>query len=105
MIDWLSDGQVTHVGVGLIITVMIYALGHVSGAHFNPTVTLGFVLARHFPLRRLVGYWTAQVVGATLAAATLRLLLGMSPTSEPPSRRAAAGPGSPLAWRPCSRSF
>lgn len=80
MIDKLSGGQVTHVGVGLvfglIITVMIYALGHLSGAHFNPAVTLGFVLVRHFPLRRLFGYWTAQVVGATLAAATLRLLLG-----------------------------
>src|SRR5436190_6826538 len=80
MIDRLSGGQITHVGVGLvfglIITVMIYALGHISGAHFNPAVTLGFVLARHFPLRRLVGYWTAQVAGATLAAATLRLLLG-----------------------------
>ena len=80
MIDKLSGGQVTHVGVGLvfglIITVMIYALGHISGAHFNPAVTLGFVLARHFPLRRLASYWAAQVVGATLAAATLRLLLG-----------------------------
>src|SRR5438309_11122770 len=79
MIDRLSGGQVTHVGVGLvfglIITVMIYALGHISGAHLNPAVTLAFVLARHFPLRRLVGYWVAQIGGATLAAA-LRLLLG-----------------------------
>lgn len=65
MIDTLSGGQVTHVGVGLVfglvITVMIYALGHISGAHFNPAVTLGFVLTRHFPLRRLAGYWSAQL--------------------------------------------
>ncbi len=80
MIDKLSGGQVTHVGVGLvfglIITVMIYALGHISGAHFNPAVTLGFVLARHFPLGRLAGYWAAQLLGAILAAGCLRLLLG-----------------------------
>lgn len=80
MIDTLSHGQVTHVGVGLvfglIITVMIYALGHISGAHFNPAVTLGFVLVRHFPIKRLFGYWLAQGSGAILAAACLRLLLG-----------------------------
>jgi MIP family channel proteins len=80
MIDTLSGGQVTHVGVGLvfglIITVMIYAFGHISGAHFNPAVTLGFVLVRHFPLRRLIGYWIAQLAGAILAAACLRFLLG-----------------------------
>jgi MIP family channel proteins len=80
MINTLSGGQVTHVGVGLvfglIITVMIYALGHISGAHFNPAVTLGFVLARHFPLKKLVGYWLAQFAGAILASACLRLLFG-----------------------------
>jgi len=80
MIDTLSKGQITHVGVGLvfglIITVMIYALGHISGAHFNPAVTLGFVLARHFPVKRLFGYWLAQCGGAILAAGCLRLLLG-----------------------------
>lgn len=80
MIDTLSHGQITHVGVGLvfglIITVMIYALGHISGAHFNPAVTLGFVLVRHFPIKRLFGYWLAQCSGAILAAGCLRLLLG-----------------------------
>jgi MIP family channel proteins len=80
MIDVLSKGQVTHVGVGLvfglIITTMIYAFGHISGAHFNPAVTLAFVLVRHFPLRRLLFYWAGQFVGATLAALCLRLLLG-----------------------------
>ena len=67
MTDRLSGGQVTHVGVGLVfglvIAAMIYATGHLSGAHFNPAVTLGFVLARHFPVRRLLGYWAAQLVG------------------------------------------
>lgn len=74
---YLAEGIGTFALVfGLVIMVMIYALGHISGAHFNPAVTLGFVLARHFPLRRLVGYWTAQLVGAVLASACLRLLLG-----------------------------
>ncbi|EFH86884.1 MIP/aquaporin family protein [Ktedonobacter racemifer] len=80
MIDTLSHGAVTHVGVslvfGLIITVMIYAFGHISGAHFNPAVTLAFVVVRHFPLRRLIGYWVAQLAGAVLAAMCLRFLLG-----------------------------
>jgi MIP family channel proteins len=80
MIDTLSKGQITHIGVGLvfglIITVMIYALGHVSGAHLNPAVTLAFVLVRHFPVRRLLLYWSAQFVGAIFAALCLRFLLG-----------------------------
>jgi aquaporin NIP len=69
-----------HVGVaitfGLVIMVMIYAVGHVSGAHFNGAVTFAFALTRHFPWRRAAGYWIAQLVGAVAAAALLRASLG-----------------------------
>jgi MIP family channel proteins len=69
-----------HVGVaisfGLVIMVMIYAVGHISGAHFNGAVTFAFVLTRHFPWQRAVGYWLAQIAGAIAAAALLRGSLG-----------------------------
>jgi len=69
-----------HVGVaitfGLVIMVMIYAVGHVSGAHFNPAVTFSFALARHFPRRHVPLYWGAQLAGALIAAAILRGSLG-----------------------------
>ncbi len=69
-----------HVGVaitfGLVIMAMIYAVGHVSGAHFNPAVTFAFALTRHFPWHRAAGYWLAQFAGATAAAAVLRGSLG-----------------------------
>ena len=69
-----------HVGVaitfGLVIMFGIYAVGHISGAHFNPSVTFAFALSRHFPWSRAVGYWGAQLVGAIAAAAVLRASLG-----------------------------
>ena len=58
--------------------VMIYAVGHVSGAHFNPAVTLAFALTRHFPWSRAAVYWFAQVAGAVAAAFFLRASLGTS---------------------------
>ena len=64
------------VAFGLAITTMIYALGHVSGAHFNPSVSFGFALTRHFPWSGVVGYWAAQVAGAVAAALLLRASLG-----------------------------
>lgn len=72
--------QLGHVGVaisfGLAIMVMIYAVGHISGAHFNPSVTFAFALTRHFPWSRVVVFWAAQLAGALSAAAVLRGSLG-----------------------------
>ncbi len=60
---------------GLIVAAMIYALGHISGAHFNPAVTLAFAVSRHFPVKEVLSYWTAQFGGAILAIFILTLLL------------------------------
>src|SRR3954454_25309569 len=76
IIDATTNGAVTHVGVGmtfgLIIFVMISAVGHLSGAHFNPAVTLAFASARHFLRRRAGPYIVAQIGGALLASLLLR---------------------------------
>lgn len=75
-----KTGALGHLGValtfGLVIMAMIYALGHVSGAHFNPAVTFAFALSRHFPRSRALGYWMAQGLGALAAAAVVRASLG-----------------------------
>jgi aquaporin NIP len=72
--------QLGHVGVaisfGLVIMFGIYAVGHISGAHFNPAVTFAFALTRHFPWSRTLAYWGAQICGALIAAALLRGSLG-----------------------------
>ncbi len=79
MVD-AKTGALGHVGValtfGLVIMAMIYAVGHVSGGHFNPAVTFAFALTRHFPWPRVGLYWAAQIVGAIIAAALLRSSLG-----------------------------
>ena len=100
MVDAKTDA-LGHVGVaitfGLVIMVMIYAVGHVSGAHFNPAVTLAFALTRHFPWPRVAAYWLAQLVGAVLAAALLRGSLGNVAhvgATLPRARRASRSSGS-----------
>jgi len=59
-----------------VVIAMVYALGHVSGAHINPAVTVAFWSARRFPAREVIPYVVAQCVGAAAAAATLRAVLG-----------------------------
>ena len=79
MVD-AKTGALGHTGVaatfGLVIMVMIYAVGHVSGAHFNPAVSFAFALTRHFPWTRTAAYWGAQAAGALVAAGVLRSSLG-----------------------------
>lgn len=75
-----SPGAVPPMGValafGFVILAGIYALGHISGAHFNPAVTTGFWLSKRFPGADVLPYVSAQLVGAASAAALLRMLLG-----------------------------
>jgi aquaporin NIP len=72
--------QLGHVGVafsfGLVIMFGIYAVGHISGAHFNAAVTFAFALTRHVSWPRAAAYWCAQLAGALTAAALLRASLG-----------------------------
>jgi len=79
-----TGGTIGHVGIavtfGLIIMTMIYATGHISGAHFNPAVTAAFAVSRHFPWPHVPVYWAAQLLGAVLAALFLRMLFGNAST-------------------------
>ena len=59
---------------GLVIMAMIYATGHLSGAHLNPAVTAAFVASRHFPRREAAAYVPAQLAGAVAGAALLRVV-------------------------------
>lgn len=79
MVNDLSAGVVTHIGVaaapGLVVAAMIYAVGDISAAHFNPAVTVGFWSVGRLPTRLVVPYLLSQAVGAVLASLTLWLLL------------------------------
>jgi aquaporin NIP len=78
IIDQQSGGAVTHVGIaitfGLIIMSMIYSLGNISGAHFNPAVSIAFTISGRFPVNRLPGYIVSQLTGAMLASFILKFL-------------------------------
>lgn len=80
VIDELTGGAITHLGIGatfgLVIMVMVFATGHISGAHFNPAVTLAFASLGRFSWREAPSYIAGQVAAATAAAALLALLFG-----------------------------
>ncbi|WP_282136337.1 MIP/aquaporin family protein [Seonamhaeicola maritimus] len=77
-INEITGGAISHAGVaatwGLIVMAMIYAFGEISGAHFNPAVTIGFAFAKKFSLKEVPKYISSQIIGAIAAAFLLWFL-------------------------------
>lgn len=73
-----NDKVVTHPGIsivwGLTVMVLVYSVGHISGAHFNPAVTIAHASTKRFPVKQVPAYIISQVLGSTLASGTLRLI-------------------------------
>lgn len=94
IINQETGGTVTHVGIaitfGFIVMAMIYALGHISGAHLNPAVTLAFTLAGRFGIKGVLPYIVSQLTGAFLASFTLHYLF---PANETLGATLPAGTG------------
>jgi aquaporin Z len=78
---------------GLTVVTGMYALGAVSGGHFNPAITLGLATAGRFPRRELIPYWLAQLVGAIVAAAVLYLIASGGPNFDMANGFASNGYG------------
>jgi MIP family channel proteins len=80
MVNKISDGALTHLGIsfvfGAVIAALIYTLGHISKAHFNPAVTLAFWASGFFPKKFVFSYIISQCLGAVLASGVLLLSLG-----------------------------
>ena len=80
IVNSISNGAVTHLGIsfvfGAVVAALIYGMGHLSGAHFNPAVTLGFWASGFFPKHRVLPYIVAQVLGAIAASGLLLISLG-----------------------------
>ena len=81
VVNRISQGAITHLGIssvfGAVVAALIYSLGHISGAHFNPAVTLAFWRSGFFPGQRVVPYIVAQCVGAIAASGLLRVTFGL----------------------------
>ena len=80
VINEVSGGAIGHVGIaltfGMVVAAMIYSTGHISGAHINPAVTLGFAITKNFPWKEVPYYWVSQIIGAVLASGALSLMFG-----------------------------
>jgi aquaporin Z len=90
----LSAGVVaTALAFGLVLVVLAYALGPISGCHVNPAVTLGFLVARRIPAAEAVGYWGAQLVGGIAGAAGIYGIVHASAKYRPSMGLGADGYG------------
>jgi aquaporin Z len=85
-----GPGVIPPLAIGAILMVMIYAGGHVSGAHYNPAVTLGVFVRGRLPAADVAPYWAAQVAGGLVAAAIV-LFIKAAPPAAPFVAKPAAG--------------
>jgi aquaporin Z len=69
----------TALAFGLVLLVLVYGIGPISGCHVNPAVTIGFLAARRISLTDAIGYWVAQIVGGIVGAAALYGVFHASP--------------------------
>ncbi|MBI3879179.1 MAG: aquaporin [Verrucomicrobia bacterium] len=77
-----APGVIPPLAIGAALMVMVFAGGHVSGAHFNPAVTLAVFLRGRCAAKDVVPYWIFQIIGAVLAALAAKFLVGL-PAKEP----------------------
>jgi aquaporin NIP len=84
IVNDVSGGVITHAGIalvfGLIVMTMIYALGEISGAHFNPAVSFGFWVAKRLTLKELIPFVISQVLGAFIASIVWKVIFPQHPT-------------------------
>ena len=102
------NGTLGTVGIalsfGLVIMAMVYATGHLSGAHINPAVTIAFTLTRHFPAREAVAYIAGQCLGAICAALVLVAVWPSQPADLGATMPSVAA-GSALAYEAILTAF
>jgi aquaporin Z len=79
----VSGNRLAPVAIGVVLAVMVYAAGHLSGAHFNPAVSLAAWIRGRLDLRDLLPYWAAQLIGAVLAAGVVRIVVTGAPAPLP----------------------
>ncbi|MBC7587766.1 MAG: MIP family channel protein [Chitinophagaceae bacterium] len=84
VVNETTHGAIGHIGVaigwGLIVMIMIYAFGEISGAHMNPAVTIAFAINKNFPWNKVLPYTISQLLGAVSASLLLKFLFPTSMT-------------------------
>lgn len=80
IVNTITEGIITHLGIcfifGAVVTAIIYTIGHISGAHINPAVTLAFWSSRVLPSNKVLPYIAGQFSGGILASLLLQIIFG-----------------------------
>lgn len=86
-----TDGNIPPLAIGSILVVMVYACGHISGAHFNPAVTVALYIRGRHAKSDVIPYWIAQIIGGVAAAFIAMTLKGGSGSAQAPANLLNAG--------------